>query len=251
MENAIVVLKDKSLNSYVKKVKKFFNVLDVVLINEKTNKKGDIYICFGGDGTFLWTANLAKSKPVIGFNFGNLGFLSNFEFKDIDKVLRKIKEGKILPEKRSRIKILKHQVLNDIIINSQDGSLITFDITINNLKSIKFKGNGIIFSTSTGSTAANAYAGGPIVVPTLHCIIINAIVPYSFFVKPIVVDIDSKIVLKVHFDKKEPIIIIDGRFIGRVKKYSSLKIEKGDDAYVFSSSDVFYNISKKLRKIVF
>jgi NAD+ kinase len=251
MKNAIVVLKDKNLNKCVKKVKRHFNVLDVVLINERTNKTGDIYICFVGDGTFLWTANLAKSKPVIGFNFGNLGFLSNFEFKDIDKVLRKIKEGKILPEKRNRVKILKYQALNDIIIKSQKGSLVTFDMTINNLKSIKFRGNGIIFSTPTGSTAANVYAGGPIVIPTSHCIIINAIVPYSFFIKPIIVDVDSKIILKTHFDKEEPIIIADGRTVGKVKKDSLLEIEKGDDAYVFSSSDIFYNISIKLSKVVF
>jgi len=247
MEKAIVVLKSENLINYVKEIKKFFNVIDIVLINKKTKKIGDIYISLGGDGTFLWTVNIAKTKPVIGFNFGSVGFLANYNFEDAGKIFLKIKNGKILPERRSRIRISNLNALNDIIVSYQKGNLVKFNLKIDNHKDLIFRGNGIVFSTSTGSTATNLYTCGPIVLPTLDCIIITPIIPYSFYIKPIVVSIDSKISLKVSFDKVKPMMMVDGRVVKFLKNNEILKIEKGDDAYIYSYKDIFDNYKKITR----
>ncbi len=252
-KTTIVVLKNLKLKNIVEKIKKFFEIKDIVLLNQTTKKNADIYISLGGDGTFLWAVSLAKDKPVIGFNFGNLGFLANFEYNQLEGVLLKIKNGELKPQKRNRIRLLNCDALNDIAFISKNNKLINFDLKINNFKNIKFKGSGIIFATATGSTADNLYAGGPILIPSLEAIVINPIIPYSLFIKPIVVDINSKITLKLDTNKFNYFVSIDGKIIKDFNKKikNKITIKKGKDAFIFSNKDVFYNIYNKLSKIIF
>ena len=248
MKTAVVVLKDISLKHYVKKVNKVLKVVDVVLLNKKSKIKGDLYVAIGGDGTFLKAVALAKEKPVVGFYAGRMGFLTNFNLKNIEETLLKIKKGEILPSKRMRLKIGNNLALNDIVINTQEVSLLEFEINVNKFTPLKFRADGVIFATPTGSTAYSLSAGGPIVMPDSNLIIITPIAAHSLVMRPIIIEPNATIKVKVNFQGAKPLLSIDGQAIRKIKNKEVLEITKGNDALIYASQDFFKHLFDKLAK---
>ncbi|MEM5788250.1 MAG: NAD(+)/NADH kinase [Syntrophobacteraceae bacterium] len=155
-------------------------------------------IVVGGDGTFLSVARSIENRPIpiIGINLGGLGFLTEISTESCFRQLSKILEGNYEIEERMRLRvsvhrqgreIFSHRVLNDAVINKGAlARIIDLEITIEGHLLTHYRGDGLIISTPTGSTAYNLAAGGPIVFPTAQAIIITPICPFTLTNRPII-----------------------------------------------------------------
>lgn len=178
----------------------------------------ELAIILGGDGTVLKSANelFIHKIPILSFNIGgHLGFLTQDKKLLFDKsflsliendnftidsrnmiecsLVKNIKENNIKPL------IIKYFALNDFYLKSVEEDLSPTNrikIEINNEQVNEYKGDGIIISTATGSTAYSMAAGGPIVHPSVEALIINPICPMSLSNRPVVIPISSKIIIK-------------------------------------------------------
>ena len=192
----------------------------------------EIAIVLGGDGTVLRAARYLSPKniPILSFNVGgNLGFLthdhhilnqdnfwervSNHRF-NIQK--RMMLEAIVFTEKNTKKRTIKSSffALNDFYLRSFTDEIAptcSLELEIDGEAVDKYKGDGLIFSTPTGSTAYSMAAGGPIIHPSLDAIIVSAICPMSLASRPIVVPPESKLVIKPIKEKKQKIKLwLDG-----------------------------------------
>ena len=178
----------------------------------------DLVIVLGGDGTVLKSANslFNFNIPILSFNIGgNLGFLTQDRIFLTDKSFINILERDefIIDERtmlqcnhyeinlidKKQSKISQFHALNDFYFKSIETDISPTNrirIEINNEKVNEYKGDGLIISSATGSTAYSMAAGGPIVHPLINAFVINAICPMSLSSRPIVVPDNSKIVIK-------------------------------------------------------
>src|SRR4030043_1438878 len=163
----------------------------------------DIEMIFvlGGDGTLLSVARQVWNKniPILGVNLGGLGFLTEITLDELypvlERVLRddfEINERDVLNAEviRRGERVAEFVVPNDAVINK--GALpgiIDLETTIDGEYLSTFRSDGLIISTPTGSTAYNLSAGGPIVYPSLHTIIITPICPHTLTIRPIIIPV--------------------------------------------------------------
>jgi NAD+ kinase len=165
--------------------------------------KSDIVICIGGDGTFLHTSRIACQYdiPVLGVNMGKLGYLTEVNCDQIDLAVDSIKEGNYRVDERMMLDFqFEHNgvlyndfALNDVVISRAESSMLDLELSINGHHIYDYRGDGIIVSSPTGSTAYSLSAGGPIVEPTNEVIIVTPICPHSLIAKPIVASPSSEI----------------------------------------------------------
>jgi len=178
----------------------------------------DLVIVLGGDGTVLKSSNALFNFdiPILSFNIGgNLGFLTQDRRFLIDKTfLHLLERDEFKIDKRTMLqcnyyknnlidkketKISEFYALNDFYFKSIETDVSPTNrirIEINNEKVNEYKGDGLIISSATGSTAYSMAAGGPIVHPLINAFVINAICPMSLSSRPIVIPENSKIVIK-------------------------------------------------------
>ena len=167
----------------------------------------DICIAIGGDGTIIHIAKLSASfnKPILGINLGRLGFVSGVEKGEFKK-LKKLMEGNYNIEKRAILNVdiekdgykKRLYALNDAVIERGQGQKIAdFEISLNGEDICKYRADGLIFATPTGSTAYSLSAGGPIVDSSMDCIILTPICPHSMFSRPTVFGEKSNLLINV------------------------------------------------------
>lgn len=157
----------------------------------------DFMLSLGGDGTFLESVAFIEESniPVLGINFGRLGFLANISTEDIDDAIEMLLSGRFSVEKRSLLQVVIDQNpflsfpygLNDITLQKKDSSMITVNAYIDNEFLCTYQADGLIVSTPTGSTAYSLSVGGPIVSPLLSSFLISAIAPHHLTVRPFVI----------------------------------------------------------------
>lgn len=190
--------------------------------------KVDLAFSIGGDGTFLRTAaELAYRKiPILGINTGRLGFLADIKFEDLDETLDEIFnhnyriENRMLLKTTSVITSSKKELvrseftnysLNEVAILKQDtSSMLTVHAYIDDEYLTSYQADGLVVATPTGSTAYSLSIGGPIMVPSAPNIILTAIAPHSLNSRPLVVDSNSKISLKVESRTSNYLVSLDG-----------------------------------------
>ena len=165
----------------------------------------EMIIVLGGDGTLLSVARQVWNKniPILGVNLGGLGFLTEITLDELYSVLERVLRDDFEINEREILKagvirrgkrIAEFIVLNDAVINKGAlARIIDLETTINGEYLSTFRSDGLIISTPTGSTAYNLSAGGPIVYPSLHTIIITPICPHTLTIRPIIIPDDVKI----------------------------------------------------------
>ena len=153
----------------------------------------DFVIFLGGDGTILQKiATCAKyNVPLIGINLGSVGYLADVDkqhgIEAIEKVLNKNFEIDKRMLIRSMIDDVNYPALNDICVIKKDQTkLLNLKLYINDEYIDTYRGDGIIVSTPTGSTAYNMAAGGPIIKPDANAIVVTPIAPYKIYSRPLV-----------------------------------------------------------------
>lgn len=178
-------------------------------------------VSIGGDGTLLSKAALMArtSTPVVGVNTGHLGYLAACRLNEAELMIENIKAGKCRHEDRTMLQLMSIDgkpcdniiALNEIAILRQDTtSMISIPTTINGTMLTTYKGDGLVISTPTGSTAYNMSAGGPIIMPLTSCLALTPISPHSLTMRPIVVADDSEIVVTINTRAKWIQVSVDG-----------------------------------------
>jgi len=188
------------------------------IVQELPAEKLDLLLVLGGDGTLLYAASLVGEKgiPILGVNLGGLGFLTEVKQEELETLLEKGLAGEFQLEERM---LLKAEVggeqclaLNDMVIERRVASrMMDLDLEVDGYALSKFRGDGIIISTPTGSTAYCLAAGGPIVDPKIHSIILIPFCPHSLTHRPLVVPAASRISISVHLRGGEAAMAVDGR----------------------------------------
>ncbi len=210
-------------------------------------KNIDCAIVLGGDGTIIQTANdlMIYDIPILGVNLGTLGFLAEIEEQHVYEALERLFKDQFRIEKRIMIRgevvfsefhqDLKERpigyALNDIVITRKGFSrIISLGIYVNGNLVDNFRGDGVIVSTPTGSTAYNLSAGGPLVMPEASVAVITPICPHSLSPRSIVVSAEDEIRIVVGKSKKtqeaEAIATFDGNKVIELGTDDEILIQK-------------------------
>src|ERR1043166_8538730 len=194
-----------------------------VIPEEELPQKVDLILVLGGDGTMIATARMLGNSevPVIGINYGGLGYLAEFRIEELFTALESILAGDYKLEKRvvlavelrrSDELVTKNRVLNDVVMNkSALARIIHIETYLNDQFVNSFRADGLIVSTPTGSTAYNLSAGGPIIFPTMNTVVITPICPFTLSNRPIVVPDNAVIELRLKTDQEDVALTLDGQ----------------------------------------
>ncbi len=182
----------------------------------------DLMLVFGGDGTILRALPYAleHQTPVLGFNMGTLGFLTDCKLTEVKQALNAIKKNIYSLESRMLLdvfvirdnqKIGHYTGLNDcVIFKGEVSKLISITVYENHRYVYETRCDGIIASTPTGSTAYSLSAGGPIISPTMDALIITPLNPHILSIRPIVFSAKESIELVLKEDQPSTVLQIDG-----------------------------------------
>lgn len=207
----------------------------------------ELAIVLGGDGSVLQTAKrfAGKNIPILGVNFGTLGFLNEVERPRIKEALDCVLTGQYELEKRMAItgRLQKKAVgeavslaINEFIIGKQDfGHMMTAKVYVDDFLVDTYVADAVLVSTPTGSTAYNLSASGPVLVPGMEALIITPVCPHSLNQRSIVVSSDSKIRIEVGRTKEnykdEAAIRGDGQMLWTVSTGDVIWIEKAEATF--------------------
>lgn len=185
--------------------------------------KADLIVVLGGDGTMISTARLVGCADVLvlGINYGSLGYLTEFRIEEMFSALHSIIAGDYEIDRRVMLdaehwraqeKLATGRVLNDVVINKAAlARIIDIDVKLNDLFVNKFRADGLIVSTPTGSTAYNLSAGGPIVYPSMNAVVLTPICPFTLTNRPIVVPDSATIELTLLNENEGVVLSLDGQ----------------------------------------
>ena len=158
-------------------------------------------LAIGGDGTFLSASNLVQGTgvPLLGVNLGRLGFLSENKPED---VARPLLDGDFKIEKRTMLRARCNgrelYALNEVAVSRVSAAMLGIDVSIDSQPLPTYWADGLLVSTSSGSTAYSLSIGGPICTPQAKVLIIAPIAPHNLNVRPLVVPETSRITIRLH-----------------------------------------------------
>lgn len=204
-----------------------------VYTTDEFNPEVTCAMVLGGDGTILKAARYyAKySVPILGINFGRLGFLSQAKSTQIEDVVKYLKEGSFKIEDRIMLSGQNGELtaLNDIVIKGDGFSRTSrLYVQINDNTVCDYLADGIIVSTPTGSTAYTLSAGGPIIVPSLNAMVIVPICPHTMNARPIVIPSDEVVKVTSGQSKTPLKISADGQKTYDVGVNEEIVIKKSE-----------------------
>jgi NAD+ kinase len=183
----------------------------------------DLIVVLGGDGTMIGAARMVgdAGTPVLGVNFGTLGYLAEFTVEGMTAALEAVTEGDYTLDRRLMLsatverggeRLMHDRVLNDVVISkSALARIIEIETWVDKKFVNRFRADGLIVSTPTGSTAYSLSAGGPVIYPSMSAVVITPICPHTLSNRPLVVpdDVDFELVLKT--PREEVALTLDGQ----------------------------------------
>ena len=219
-------------------------------------------ISIGGDGTFL--SNVAKYRELdtefVGVNLGSIGFLNEILYDDLEKDLEQLINGNYDTIDRMQLKcdvynkdgVLKGSsvCLNDIIIvRGAKPHITTLVLSIDDQIIERFRGDGLVVATPTGSSAYSLSAGGPILMPNMKDIIVTPICSHTLNGYTYVATSESEIRISLEKIETAPLICPDGRDFVGLESYDSIVIRRYDKVLktiVLKKDSFFSNVRKKI-----
>lgn len=229
---------------------------------EELFKVCDIAITVGGDGTIIHAAKYAArfDKPLIGVNVGRLGFAADIEIDGISELTR-ILNGDYSVEERILfdVEVIKNGVsknylaVNDAVIaRGQLSRIIDLQVTLDDEEIAKYRADGLLFSTPTGSTAYSLSAGGPIIAPQLDCILMTPVCPHSLFSRSVIFSGNSVLTVSVKIPSECCCVLtIDGEKNVDILAEDKVKIRKSDLKLKFVSinkRNFYRKLNEKLKE---
>ena len=210
------------------------------VLDDKVKLKGfiDLFLTLGGDGTLLDMVAVIRDSgiPVIGINFGRLGFLASINKNDIDAAIYAVVNKQFTLDSRELLSIDSEMeifgkdnfALNDITIHKRDdAAMITTHVFLNKEFLNSYWGDGIIISSSTGSTAYSLSCGGPIIFPESNSIVLTPVAPHNLNVRPIVLPDTSILAFDVECRSNNYLVSCDSR-TAIIDKTMRFQVSKAD-----------------------
>ncbi|MDP0489205.1 MAG: NAD(+)/NADH kinase [Fusobacterium sp. JB021] len=250
--------KIKAIEMY-HKIIDFFQKNKVLILSPDDILEADFAIVIGGDGTLLRASKqiiLKKNLITIAINAGNLGFLTETKLDEGLDACKNFLEGKYKIEKRGILEITinseKFYALNEVVFSNggMGKRLTSLDLFCDIDRINRYKGDGVIIATPTGSTAYSLSAGGPILSHYLQAILITPIAPHNLTSRPIV--IDSKRQVRVEHVKgyDRCFIIVDGEMVRQIEEDDKIEIkysEKTLNLFSYENRNYYSVLKEKLR----
>jgi NAD+ kinase len=221
----------------------------------------DAIVVLGGDGTLLAASHLTERPiPVLGVNFGSLGFLTEITMAELYPTLEGVLRGDYRYEERRMLRAhVQRQgaeettgdVLNDVVVTKAALSrIIELDVSVDGLFVSAFRADGLIVSSPTGSTAYNLAAGGPILHPTLEAVVLTPICPHMLTNRPLVISDRSTIEVRLRSAREgEAHATLDGQRGFPLRGGDVVKVTRSPRAIrlVKASRDFFEVLRTKLK----
>ena len=212
----------------------------------------DLIVVLGGDGTLLSvTHGELGGTPILGINMGTLGFLTEHPVENLLPMLHATLDGKVKTVRRERLKVtvetpgdkaVTHCVLNDVVVNkSALARILVLSVHVNGEFVSRFKADGLIIATPTGSTAYNLSAGGPILYPNLDAVVVTPICPLGLTNRPIVLPLDAHVEVRLERHSEEVWLTLDGQQGFPLSTDDLVRIEHcHDPVYLITDPDRTY-----------
>ncbi len=229
-----------------------------ILSNPDLVEAVDVVIAFGGDGTMLRAARVLGQTgvPLLGINLGSLGYLTDVPLVELDKAVLALISGDYHLDTRSRVYcnvfrdeklIATANALNDLVVNM--GPLpraLDMELVLDGDTLGQFLGDGVIFSTPTGSTAYNLSAGGPICHSAVPCLLVAPICPHSLGMRPLIVSRDTTVELILHETGEGAVLTADGQKTHVLANGDRLEFREADHEVnlVKFSHSTFYRVMR-------
>jgi NAD+ kinase len=189
-----------------------------------------VAVSLGGDGTFLRVVRLAANAdvPVLGVNFGRLGYLPDLLPDQVRGALTKVFDGTATIEDRCALEVVISSdrspggdvrtllALNEVVIEKIDfGHTVRLATWVDGTEALTYSADGLIVATPTGSTAYNLSAGGPILAPTLRAMVVTPVAPHFSLDRSLVLTDAQEVRVEVGADRSG-VLVIDGTEVGRL-----------------------------------
>lgn len=221
----------------------------------------DALLTLGGDGTLLRAARLLRGReiPILGVNMGRLGFLTSCSRVDMETALRRFVSGDYISDARMALEatvtdggtdLRTWYALNDVVIR-QGGKarVMRLHIEVNGEDIAAFGGDGLVISTPTGSTAYSLSAGGPVVDPSLECVVLSPISAHMLSIRPLLLPAEATVVVRVEDDDSDQLVTIDGQIGTTFGSRQSLTVRRAGRAVLlvrFPETTFFARMRRKL-----
>ena len=222
---------------------------------DKIGYECQIVIAFGGDGTILSTANkVGKSGvPIVGVNVGALGFLAEVVVEELQTTVDQLLQGRYSIIERMVLAVDVHMdsqvstyyALNDVVVDKgRTARMITAEVSVDGNFLNRFRSDGVIIATPTGSTAYSLSAGGPLLEPTMQAFIVTPICPHSLTERPIVLLGESVINVSLISEQTQAQINVDGHHRCTIGPNNWINIKKADYSlkWISTGKRNFYEI---------
>ena len=219
----------------------------------------EMIITFGGDGTILRAARAAAGigVPILGINMGGKGFLTEFELEDLEQINTAVKGGYRIGSrmmldvevKRDGETVCSDRALNDVVVRG-DNKVIDLTLFGDGQRISHFSGDGTVIATPTGSTAYSMSAGGPIVEPAAHNIIVTPICAHVLEARSFVLTSDRQVTVEIGYRKHNPAFLsVDGCNHVSIQSGDLVNVRKSEKntRFIRLSNRSFYKkVSEKL-----
>ncbi|MHA1399164.1 MAG: NAD(+)/NADH kinase [Candidatus Heimdallarchaeaceae archaeon] len=212
----------------------------------------DLIIVFGGDGTILKTFTKWKQSPILGVNCGRVGFLTEIYPEELNWAIEKLTKEEYIVEQFTTVAVSSDSyptlsAVNDIIIAPKNpGNIMKLKVEINDKLFYVIEGDGVIVSTSAGSSAYARSAGGPLIMPDVDAFCLVPICPFIVNVSPLVLSPDTVVKVTNEAEFRTGIVIVDG--------LSHYTLEKDEHVIITKSKEIIRfirfseNYIKRVRK---
>lgn len=212
----------------------------------------DVIAALGGDGTMMRAAHAAceRNIPVIGINLGRVGYMTELDKTELSLIGNYFK-GEYKEESRMMLSVTvngrSYYGLNDAVFHSKNRHMCKYTLISDGKKVNEYRGDGIIVSTPTGSTAYSMSAGGSVIDPRLSCICVTPICAQSLTARPLIFAPDSKLTVKTQ--SKECMLTVDGTAPIPLELDSVVEIERSERAFrmIKLKEDGFFEILRSKR----
>ncbi len=197
----------------------------------------DIFLCFGGDGTFLESLTIVRDYniPVAGLNFGRLGFLTSVDSMSGNEWIDLLFEKRFSISERSVLSVSSgempdgfcHYALNEVSVQRRDPYMLSVYVKVDGVLLPTYWSDGIVLASPTGSTAYSLSVGGPLVLPGTKALVLTPIAPHNLNVRPMVLSDNSEIEIFTESRKREAIVSLDNRSFVIPEKKSIIVTKAG------------------------
>ena len=217
---------------------------------------GDLIVVVGGDGSVLLTVHqMRKQIPVLGINWGEVGFLADLEPDEAHTFFATHRTG-FQAERRMRVSLSVEgkwlgDALNEaVIVTDRPAKMLRFAVSVDGIPAERFRADGLLISTPTGSTAYAMSAGGPIVDPQIEGFLLIPLAPYMLSSRPHLISTARNLEISLETEKPAH-LVIDGQSTFELERKATVTVRKSAEPALFvnTGKPFFEKVNYKLRNL--